>query len=100
LVEELQEDLRMLEQESREYERTWNTLTTVRANCAVFLRDLGEILIWGVLGEDLRHELLHWLRNYLAEWTGRQFIASNGGGVQFHEDVLAAGREKGYWRSG
>jgi hypothetical protein len=31
LVEELQEDLRMLEQESREYERTWNTLTMVRA---------------------------------------------------------------------
>jgi hypothetical protein len=41
LVEELQEDLRMLEQESREYEQTWNTLTTVRVNCSVFLRDLG-----------------------------------------------------------
>jgi hypothetical protein len=27
----------------------------------------GEIPNWGVLGEDLRHGLLHWLRNYLTE---------------------------------
>ena len=36
----------------------------------MFLSDLGEIPNWGVLGEDLRHGLLHWLRNYLAERTG------------------------------
>jgi hypothetical protein len=29
----------------------------------------------------------------------RQFIASNGGGVQFHQGVLAAGEEKRYWRN-
>jgi hypothetical protein len=40
------------------------------SNYSVFLRDLGEIPNWGVLGEDLRHGLLHWLRNYLAERTG------------------------------
>jgi hypothetical protein len=36
----------------------------------VFLVDLGEIPNWGVLGDDSRHGLLHWLHNYLAEWTG------------------------------
>jgi hypothetical protein len=29
---------------------------------------------------------------------GAQFIASRGGGAQFHEDVLAAGGEESYWR--
>jgi hypothetical protein len=31
---------------------------------------------------------------------GRQFIAGLSGGVQFHNDVLAAREEKGYWRLG
>jgi hypothetical protein len=29
-----------------------------------------------------------------------QFIGSNSGGIQFHEDVLAGEDERGYWRSG
>jgi hypothetical protein len=43
LVEELQEDLRMLEQESREYEQTWNTLTMVRALSWWRRTDLGRM---------------------------------------------------------
>jgi hypothetical protein len=43
LVEELQEDLRMLEKESREYEQTWNTLTTVRALSRWWRTDLGRM---------------------------------------------------------
>jgi hypothetical protein len=62
----------------------------------VFLTNLGKILNWGALVDDLSHGLLHWVRNYLAEQTGQQFIASGGGGAQFHEDVLAAGGEESY----
>ena len=40
------------------------------------------------------------MHNYIAEQAGRQFIGSNSGGVQFHEDAVAAGDERGYWRSG
>ena len=42
LVEELEEDLRMLEQKSREYEQTWNTLTAVRALLRWRRIDLGK----------------------------------------------------------
>jgi hypothetical protein len=35
----------------------------------VFLSDLGEITNWGVLVDDSRHGLLHWLHNYIAERT-------------------------------
>jgi hypothetical protein len=42
LVEELEEDLRMLEQKSREYEQTWNTLIAVRALLRWWRIDLGK----------------------------------------------------------
>jgi hypothetical protein len=41
-----------------------------RSHCSMFLSDLGEIPNWGVLVDDSRHELLHWLHNYLAEQAG------------------------------
>jgi hypothetical protein len=43
LVEELEEDLRMLEQKSREYEQTWNTLTAVRDLLRWRRTDLGRM---------------------------------------------------------
>jgi hypothetical protein len=42
LVEELEEDLRMLEQKSREYEQTWNMLIAVRALLRWWRIDLGK----------------------------------------------------------
>jgi hypothetical protein len=42
-VEEHQEDIWVLKQESKEHEQTWNELATVRSLCAVFRTDLGEI---------------------------------------------------------
>jgi hypothetical protein len=33
----------------------------------VFLTDLGEISNWGALVDDLRHRLVHWVLDYLAE---------------------------------
>jgi hypothetical protein len=48
-VEEHQENIRILKQESKEHERTWNELVTVRLLCAVFRTNLGEIPYWGSL---------------------------------------------------
>ena len=79
-VEEHQENIRALKREIREHERTWNELATARSHRSVFLSDLGEIPNWGVLVDDSRHELLHWLHNYLAEQASRQFIGSHSGG--------------------
>jgi hypothetical protein len=45
-------------------------LATARSQGTVFMVDLGEIPNWGVLGDDSRHGLLHWLHNYLAQRTG------------------------------
>jgi hypothetical protein len=42
--------------------------------------------------------LVYWVHNYLVEQTGRQFIGSHSGGVQFRKDALATGEEEGYWR--
>jgi hypothetical protein len=33
----------------------------------VFLTDLGEIPNWGALVDDLRHKLVYWMLDYLAE---------------------------------
>ena len=54
-VEELEEDLRMLEQTTRALERTWSKLATAGANRAVFLSGLGEMRNWSSLVEDLRY---------------------------------------------
>jgi hypothetical protein len=38
---------------------------------AVFLTDLGEISNWGALVDDLRHGLVYWMLDYLAELMAR-----------------------------
>jgi hypothetical protein len=70
-----------------------------RSNRSVFLSNLGEIPNWGFLGDDSRHELLHWFHNYLAEQARSAIVAGLSGDVQFHDDALAAG-EEGHWHSG
>jgi hypothetical protein len=42
-VEEHQGHVRVLKQESREQDRTWNELAKAMSLCAVFRTDLGEI---------------------------------------------------------
>jgi hypothetical protein len=37
----------------------------------VFLTDLGEISNWGALVDDLRHGLVYWVRDYLADLMAR-----------------------------
>jgi hypothetical protein len=66
-VEEHQENIRALKQESKDHERTWNELATVRLLCAVFRTDLGEIPNWGSLVSNWRHERVDWMLEYLAE---------------------------------
>jgi hypothetical protein len=66
-VEEHQGHIRVLKQESRGHERTCSTLTTARSLRAVLWTDFGEISNWRALVEDLRHELVYWLLNYLAK---------------------------------
>jgi hypothetical protein len=92
--------IRTLKRGGRRYEQTWDALATTRSNCSGFLRDLGEIPNWGVLGEDLRHRLRYWLRNYLAEWTGAAIyslqrrwrpISPGCAGGQRGKEVLALG---------
>jgi hypothetical protein len=68
-VEEHQENLRALKRESREHERTCSTLATASSLHAVFQTDLGEILNWGSLASNWRHERVDWMLDYLAELT-------------------------------
>jgi hypothetical protein len=48
--------------------------------------------------DDPRQGLVCWMRNYLAELTGPQFIEFISGGVQFEGSVLAAGERGSDWR--
>jgi hypothetical protein len=64
----------MLEQESREFEQTWNTLTTVRSNRAMFLSDLGEMRNWRALVNNWRHDLVAWCVITLQTRWCAQFI--------------------------
>jgi hypothetical protein len=68
-VEEHEGHIRVLKQESRRHERTCSTLTTARSLRTVLWTDLGEISNWRALVDDLRHELVYWLLDYLAELT-------------------------------
>jgi hypothetical protein len=61
-VEEHQEDIWVLKQESKE-------LATVRSLCAVFQTDLGKIPNWGSLVSNWRHERVDWMLDYLTELT-------------------------------
>jgi hypothetical protein len=79
-VEEHQENLRTLKRESREHERTWNELATIRSLCVVFRTDLGEIPNWGSLVSNWRHERVDWMLEYLAERGCTQFIGPLSGG--------------------
>jgi hypothetical protein len=45
---------------------------------AVFLIDLGEISNWGVLVDDPWHELVYWVRDYLAEPMTRSIYRPRG----------------------
>jgi hypothetical protein len=68
-VEEHQEDIWVLKQESKDHERTWNELATARSLCAMFRTDFGEIPNWGSLVSNWRHEWVDWMLDYLAEPT-------------------------------
>jgi hypothetical protein len=57
----------MLEHLTEEHESTWGKLATVRDLHSGIMTDLGEILNWSVLVDDLRHERVHWLRDNLTE---------------------------------
>jgi hypothetical protein len=45
---------------------------------AVFLIDLGEISNWGALVDDLRHELVYWMLDYLVEPMARSIYRAQG----------------------
>jgi hypothetical protein len=68
-VEEHQENIWVLKQESKEHKRTWNELATARSLCAVFRTDLGKIPNWGSLVSNWRHERVDWMLDYLTELT-------------------------------
>jgi hypothetical protein len=44
----------------------------------MFLIDLGEISNWGILVDDLRHGLVYWVRDYLAEPMARSIYMDRG----------------------
>ena len=67
LVEEHQENLRMMKQESRENEQTWNKLATARALSRWRKTYLGRKRNWRAVVANRRQERLLWLRDYLTE---------------------------------
>jgi hypothetical protein len=66
-VKKHQGHIQVLKQESSGHEQTCSTLATTRSLCAVLWTDLGEISNWRARVDDLRHELVYWLLDYLAE---------------------------------
>jgi hypothetical protein len=44
----------MLNQDNREHEHTWDSLTMVRVQGTVFMVDFGEIPNWRALADDQR----------------------------------------------
>jgi hypothetical protein len=68
-VEKHQGHIRVLKKESRGHERTCSTLATASSLSTVLWTDLGEVSNWRALVDDLRHELVYWLLDYLAEPT-------------------------------
>jgi hypothetical protein len=67
LVEEHQENLRMLKQECREHEQTWNKLATARALSRWRKIDLGRKRHWRAMVANRRQERVLWLRDHLME---------------------------------
>jgi hypothetical protein len=70
-VKKHQGHIRVLKQESNGHERTCSTLAMARSLRAVFWTDLGEVSNWRALVDDLRHELMDWVLDYLAEPMAR-----------------------------
>jgi hypothetical protein len=68
-VKKHQGHIRVLKQENNEYERTCSMLATTRSLRAVLWTDLGEVSNWRALVDDLRHELMDWVLDYLMEPT-------------------------------
>jgi hypothetical protein len=68
-VKKHQGHIRVLKQESRGHERTCSTLATTSSLSTVLWTDLGEVSNWRALVDDLRHELVYWLLDYLLELT-------------------------------
>jgi hypothetical protein len=79
-VEELEEDLRMLEQTTKAFELTWSKLATARANRAEFFSDLGEVRNWSSLANDWRQDLVAWCVITLRTRWCAQFIESASSG--------------------
>jgi hypothetical protein len=53
-VEKHQEHTRVLKQDRGGHDRTCRGLATASSHTTVFLTDLGEIPIWGAVGDDWR----------------------------------------------
>jgi hypothetical protein len=68
-VEKHQGHIRVLKEESRGHELTCSTLATTSSLSTMLWTDLGEVSNWRALVDDLRHELVYWLLDYLAEPT-------------------------------
>jgi hypothetical protein len=68
-VREYQEHLRILKRGTRRHERTCSTLATTRSLRAVLWTDFGEVSNWRALVDDLRHEWMDWVLDYLAKPT-------------------------------
>jgi hypothetical protein len=68
-VEKHQGHIRILKRGTRGHERTCSTLATARSLRAVLWTDLGEVPNWRALVDDLRHELMDWVLDYLAKPT-------------------------------
>jgi hypothetical protein len=64
--------------EQGSHEWTCNKLATVSSHRTVFLIDLGEIPNWTSLLNDLRHEWVRWLLEYLAELRARSIYRIQG----------------------
>jgi hypothetical protein len=67
-----------LKREQGSHERTCNELAMMNSHRTVFLIDLGEIPNWSSLVNDLRHEWVRWVLEYLAELRARSIYRIRG----------------------
>jgi hypothetical protein len=66
-VRKHQGHIRTLKRGNRGCERTYNALATARLLNAMLWTDLGEVSNWRALVDDLRHELMDWVLDYLTK---------------------------------
>jgi hypothetical protein len=88
-----QGNIRTLKQGNRGCERTCNALATARLLSAVLWTDLGEVSNWRALVDDLRHELMDWVLDYLTELTAHSIFRIRGWWRPIRRDC-AGGREE------